>query len=68
MSQTIQAVYEHGVFVPRVPVNLPEHATVTIRLPATAQKDTPPRFSALFQNPLVADSLKIPSREERHER
>lgn len=33
MPQTIQAVYEHGVFVPSTPVDLPEHTRVTISIP-----------------------------------
>ena len=70
MQQTIQAVYEHGVFVPSTPVNLPEHAKVTVRLRlhSGSKKASSTRFSALLQNPLIADSLEIPSREQRHER
>ena len=33
MPQTISATYEHGVFVPRTPVNLPEHTEVKLLLP-----------------------------------
>ncbi len=33
MSQTIAATYEHGVFVPCIPVNLPEHTEVKLLLP-----------------------------------
>lgn len=36
MPQTIIATYEHGVFVPRIPVNLPEHTEVRLRLPKTS--------------------------------
>ena len=68
MPQTIQAVYEHGVFIPRSPVNLPEHATVIVRLPSINKKSTPAHFSGLLQQPLITDSLEIPSREQRHER
>lgn len=38
MPQTIAAIYEHGVFVPRVPVNLPEHTEVMLLLPETVKK------------------------------
>ncbi len=38
MPQTIIATYEHGVFVPRIPVNLPEHTEVRLRLPKTTLK------------------------------
>lgn len=33
MPQTIAATYEHGVFVPRIPVNLPEHTEVKLLIP-----------------------------------
>ena len=33
MPQTISATYEHGVFVPSTPVNLPEHTEVKLLLP-----------------------------------
>jgi len=40
MPQTIDATYEHGVFVPRIPVNLPEHTEVKLLLPKlTAQQN-----------------------------
>ena len=38
MPQTIAATYEHGVFVPRMPVNLPEHTEVKLILPKLATK------------------------------
>lgn len=38
MSQTIVATYEHGVFVPRMPVNLPEHTEVKLILPTLTTK------------------------------
>jgi predicted DNA-binding antitoxin AbrB/MazE fold protein len=38
MPQTIIATCEHGVFVPRIPVNLPEHTEVRLRLPKTTPK------------------------------
>ncbi len=38
MPQTIAATYEHGVFVPRVPVNLPEHTEVKLLLPKIKSK------------------------------
>jgi predicted DNA-binding antitoxin AbrB/MazE fold protein len=38
MPQTITATYEEGVFVPRVPVNLPEHTEVKLLLPKLATK------------------------------
>jgi predicted DNA-binding antitoxin AbrB/MazE fold protein len=38
MSQTIAATYEHGVFVPRIPVNLPEHTEVKLLLPKLTTK------------------------------
>ncbi len=41
MPQTIAATYEHGVFVPRVPVNLPEHTEVKLFLPKIATKRYP---------------------------
>ena len=38
MPQTIAATYEHGVFVPRIPVNLPEHTEVKLLLPIDKNK------------------------------
>lgn len=38
MPQTIAATYEHGVFVPRIPVNLPEHPEVKLLLPKIKTK------------------------------
>lgn len=38
MPQTIAATYEHGVFVPRVPVDLPEHTEVKLLLPKIKTK------------------------------
>ena len=38
MPQTIAATYEHGVFVPRTPVNLPEHTEVKLLLPKITSK------------------------------
>ena len=38
MSQTIAATFEHGVFVPRIPVNLPEHTEVKLLLPKIKTK------------------------------
>lgn len=38
MPQTISATYEHGVFVPRTPVNLPEHTEVKLLLPKPTSK------------------------------
>ena len=38
MPQTIAATYEHGVFVPRTPVNLPEHTEVKLILPKAKTK------------------------------
>ena len=40
MPQTIAATYEHGVFVPRIPVNLPEHTEVKLLLPKIRTKRT----------------------------
>jgi predicted DNA-binding antitoxin AbrB/MazE fold protein len=33
MTHTITATYEHGVFVPKTPVDLPEHTVVKLVLP-----------------------------------
>jgi predicted DNA-binding antitoxin AbrB/MazE fold protein len=38
MPQTIAATYEHGVFVPRIPVNLPEHTEVKLLIPKLTTK------------------------------
>ncbi len=38
MPQTIAATYEHGVFVPRIPVDLPEHTEVELLLPKITSK------------------------------
>ncbi|HIJ87397.1 MAG TPA: antitoxin family protein [Desulfuromonadales bacterium] len=38
MPQTIAATYEHGVFVPCTPVNLPEHTEVKLLLPKITSK------------------------------
>jgi predicted DNA-binding antitoxin AbrB/MazE fold protein len=34
LGEQIEAVFEHGVFRPLRPVNLPEHSRVTLVLPA----------------------------------
>lgn len=68
MSHTITAIYEQGVFVPQTPVNLPEHATVKIMLPDSAEKKARQRFQMLIDAPLVTEKLVVPSREERHAR
>ena len=38
MPQTITATYEHGGFVPCIPVNLPEHTEVKLLLPKVTSK------------------------------
>jgi|WetSurMetagenome_2_1015567.scaffolds.fasta_scaffold2137514_1 predicted DNA-binding antitoxin AbrB/MazE fold protein len=38
MSHTITATYEHGVFVPKTPVDLPEHTVVKLLLPKKHSK------------------------------
>jgi predicted DNA-binding antitoxin AbrB/MazE fold protein len=38
MPQTIAATYEHGVFVPRIPVDLPEHTEVKLLIPRLTTK------------------------------
>jgi len=38
MPRTIAATYEHGVFVPCGPVNLPEHTEVKLLLPKLTTK------------------------------
>lgn len=68
MPQTITAIYEHGVFVPQTPVNLPEHAQVKVTIPKSAGKGAKQRFHGLIAAPLVAEKLVVPSREERHAR
>lgn len=68
MPQAITAVYENGVFIPQTPVNLPQHTAVIISLPSVSRAKTGQRFSLLLQEPLIAESLVIPSRDERHER
>ena len=32
MPQTITAIYEHGVFVPQSPIDLPEHTRVKLAI------------------------------------
>jgi len=39
MSTTVKAVYEHGVFKPKEPVSLEEHAEVEVVIPHSASKD-----------------------------
>lgn len=68
MPRTITAIYEHGVFVPQTPVNLPEHALVKVSLPVSANTGARQRFQGLIASPLVAEKLVVPSREERHAR
>jgi predicted DNA-binding antitoxin AbrB/MazE fold protein len=68
MPRTITAIYEHGVFVPQAPVNLPEHATVKVLLLGGNRKRATERFQGLISAPLVAAKFVVPSREERHER
>ena len=38
MPLTITATYEHGVFVPQTPVDLPEHAKVKVSIPSSLTK------------------------------
>lgn len=38
MPLSIAATYKHGVFVPRTPVNLPEHTEVKLLLPKLTTK------------------------------
>ena len=38
MPQSITATYEHGVFVPLTPVDLPEHAVVKLVFPKKTVK------------------------------
>ena len=40
MTHTITATYEHGVFVPETPVDLPEHTVVKLVLPNKQVKKT----------------------------
>jgi predicted DNA-binding antitoxin AbrB/MazE fold protein len=52
MPQTITATYEHGVFVPQTPVDLPEHTVVILVLPKKHAKqpqmtDSEARFLSL---------------------
>ncbi len=68
MPHTITAVYEHGVFVPQTPVNLPEHATVKVSLPGSSKKQARPRFQLLIAEPLATEQILVPTRAERHER
>ena len=68
MPQAITAVYENGVFIPQSPVNLPQHTAVIISLPAASRSKTGQRFSALLQEPLTAEHILIPPRDELHER
>lgn len=68
MSHTITAVFEHGVFVPQAPVDLPEHAIVKVSLPRTVGKPSAKRFQKLISEPLVVERIYMPSREELHER
>jgi len=68
MPQAITAVYENGVFIPQMPVDLPQHTAVIISLPTVSRSKTGQRFSALLQEPLTAEQIVIPSRDELHER
>ncbi|ACD95786.1 antitoxin family protein [Trichlorobacter lovleyi] len=68
MPQAITAVYENGVFIPQTPVNLPQHTAVIISLPAVSHSKSGKRFSALLQEPLIAEHIVIPPRDELHER
>jgi|GEM_PF-6058436 len=68
MPHTITAVYEHGVFVPQTPVNLPEHATVKVSLPGSSKKQDRQRFQGLIAEPLSVEHILVPTRAERHER
>ena len=68
MAHAITAIYENGIFIPQVAVNLPEHAMVKVMLPASHAKKESQRFSALIDEPLLADHFGMPTRDERHER
>jgi len=39
MSTTVKAVYEDGVFKPKEPVSLAEHAEVEVLIPTEPQRD-----------------------------
>ena len=68
MAQAITAIYENGIFIPQEAVRLPEHAKVKIMLPSHSKKTAPQRFTALIDEPLLAERLEIPTRDQRHER
>lgn len=67
MPQTISDTYEHGVFVPRIPVNLPEHTDVKLLPPKVTIKrhqltDAENNFLALrgiSQNLAGMDSVEM---------
>ena len=40
MPQAIKATYQHGVFVPQVPIDLPEHTVVNLVLPRRTSRQT----------------------------
>ena len=50
MQETIEAVYEKGIFKPLHPVDLPEGTRVTIAAPATS-----PQTDEAFLQQLIAD-------------
>jgi predicted DNA-binding antitoxin AbrB/MazE fold protein len=67
MPQTIAATYEHGVFVPLTPVNLPEHTEAKLLLPKLTTKRnqlTKAEMSFLAlrgisHNPAKTDSVEV---------
>ncbi len=66
MSQTIQAVYEGGVFRPCAPVSVPDGAQVTLTLHTQAQTTKtptwpalPPEFEAVANDGIVAQGTRI---------
>jgi len=68
MASSITAIYEHGVFIPEIPVDLPEHTTVIVALPAVRKKVVTKRYAKLIDEPLIIERLDMPSRESLYER
>jgi predicted DNA-binding antitoxin AbrB/MazE fold protein len=66
MSESIEAIYEKGVFRPLQPVNLPENSRVQISVPDGIQSQSSAQIVAAQQlgiRQMLAETAKLPSHE-----
>ena len=63
MTKLLQATYEHGQFIPNIPLNLPEHQKVLLAV-VVNQDDTPGLLTAkLAEQSKSFDFLNAPDED-----